>query len=462
MIHLLELIVAAAPIVPIVHKPSFADSFTSLTSHIQSLEGTIGLEETIRQECRDLISASYDLFHAAVLQNPFGILYQHSKKQAAAALRKELYARAEAADSDKERKLYLNYARVAHLHFAQKTKELDKVVASHNLDAPEPQQYSCSTVPSKPSGFFSYITTALSLLPLMAMLRGRKGEEENKDDDIIELPSAPDDNYNNGGVFTLNTLNDNSSFPTNQIVISDRTGYVDCSHNNLDARPWDDETFTDEDEPTDYGYYSCNVRVPQDSAQHQSFQKREGWRFPRFLSRVVANHFTLTFALIGACFYTTVYPSLTYNVQQQRQEQEVVVYRTPASVPSSTLHHDSSTSVLDTSPITSTPALSHTISYDPIGAPAYDAQNPAQWYQIEKAELSNNGRTLDLRLGPDLSGDGKTVRVRYVDGQFTRVKYLDAEASLSFNVPSNNGRILDAGVGVRGNSSFTYLSSVRL
>ncbi len=106
---------------------------------------------------------------------------------------------------------------------------------------------------------------------------------------------------------------------------------------------------------------------------------------------------------------------------------------------------------------------SYQISYSPTTAPAYDSANPAPWYQIEEATLRNNGKTLDLQLGPHLSLDGRTVRVRYDtngDGRADHTKYFTSAQELSLTVP---GKITDVGVGFINEEQpgFTYHSSVR-
>ncbi|MEK6867610.1 MAG: hypothetical protein AABX98_02190, partial [Nanoarchaeota archaeon] len=109
------------------------------------------LEQLLRQDCRDLIAASYDAFRTVALENPLRIVYEVQKQQAIAALKAELRAKAAAATSAEERQMYLNYARVAHLQFAQKARQLDALVALYHQDVPEPQHYLCSTTGYGPS-----------------------------------------------------------------------------------------------------------------------------------------------------------------------------------------------------------------------------------------------------------------------------------------------------------------------
>ena len=94
-------------------------------------------------------------------------------------------------------------------------------------------------------------------------------------------------------------------------------------------------------------------------------------------------------------------------------------------------------------------------------APIFDVTNPTLQYQIEEVYVRNQGRTLDLRLGADLSSQGQTVRVRYDtnnDGKADHVKYTSAKPRVTITVPGN---IIDVGVGLKEATHFTYYSSVK-
>ena len=148
------------------------------------------LEQLLRQDCRDLITSSYDAFHAAVLENPLGTVYEVHKQQAITALKEELRAKAAAATSAEERQIYLNYARVAHLQFAQKTKSLDAVVASYNQNVPEPQHYLCSTTGYGPSS--SGVCSGLAALGMGLLgMANRRIEKKKAKNGVTGLHSSP-------------------------------------------------------------------------------------------------------------------------------------------------------------------------------------------------------------------------------------------------------------------------------
>lgn len=448
------------------------------------------LEHLLRQNCRDLIAASYDHFQTAVLENPFGTVYEVQKQQAIAALKEELRVKAAAASSAEERQVYLNYARVAHLQFAQKAKQLDAVVAQCNQDVPEPQHYACSTTgyTSSSSGVCGGLA-ALSM-GLLGMATRRTGGRKvsrgiPEPSQTLVPPESLSVSYTHGedplpvdgaeGVL----VDDESAVVTLGFDLREDRPYSDHSGESRAAKAEADKVFVewdetsgsggenDQDIPTHPGIKvlpALPIAVPLDDnvGATEEVPKPKYVQLPsgsprRSIIGILADaalYSTFAFAATATAALL-IYNALTSSHPDVSPKHEVVASYTshaPSVSPPESLQ--------DSVP---SPEQPSGITYSPAVAPAYDAENPAPWYQIEKADLSNNGRTLDLRLGPHLSMERRTVRLTYDvngDGKADRTTYVDSQEQLTITVPGN---IIDVGVGFRNEEQpgFIYHCSVR-
>jgi len=476
------------------------------------------LEHLLRQNCRDLIAASYTSFQTAVLENPFGTVYNVQKQQAIAALKAALHAKAAAASSAEERQIYLNYARVAHLQFAQKAKGLDTAVASYHQDVPEPQYVrSLPSEQHRTSDDFPYF---LAMAGVGRGGRKKRKKDGGRDESALgsNLAPVPDDSSPSSptaraavplesGFTELVEFQDHQcsnpySGGSGEGSVGDRIEIADITQPQLtppvrpvaSAVPYiemppadpsidfvvlplvplpasvDDDT---SDPPTAPGKSRSVLRGNQGSKVLQSLpgSPDKGYqniqalaaqqqRAPhsRFLEKAVYS--TLVAATVATAVvlgYTA--PSSYVSTPSsggQSSTPTVVVSSAPVEPISSTQEYQE---YIPASEVHS----QNTISYEQTTPPLYDAQNPAPWYQIKTAKLRNDGQTLDLRLGPHLSMEGRTVRVNYDnngDGKADRTKYVDSQELLTITVP---GTIIDVGVGFRNQEQlgFTYHSSVR-
>lgn len=441
----------------------------SLEAHgSSSMQPPLFSEHAIREQCRDIITNSYMTFASTVLENPVGIVYDVQKQSAIAALKDALRLKALAATSAEERQIYLNYARVAHLQFAQKAKQLDAVVVAYNQEVPS--SYLCSTTGSQPSGIC--IGLAALSLSLLGMANKRSQKENVKpaaqDGDArsssptIVLPQSLSVVYTSGThstrtdgadailVDSEDETEEGNNGPLTGIIVKDERNYIDNGAATLHAKAAEDKIFVEWDEPpTAPGKEKIEEKYNTLEALPAAQQKpkRRGIFAPLAYGAValltVATAAVVTLNTVTLSSPTKYETQIQPAVSSEAIAQEVEISQEQIPPPQN--------------------VLPYTITYESTNAPHYDAKNLAPWYQIEKATIRDDGKTLDLRLGPYLSMDGRTVRVTYDtnnDGKADRVKYVDSAESLSLTV---SGKVIDVGVGFIKEDSpgFTYHSSIR-
>lgn len=450
----------------------------------------------IRESCRDLFTSVYSSFEAHVKEHLAGTLYVAEKQRAITALKEELYVRAAETTGD-ARQMYLNYAKVAHLHFSKKAKQLDETIASYAIDAPEPQQYLSRTSEQQHDSHdpqVPYFFAAFGVRPNSHRKKKDRGKERKPCNNhspglVSAITAVPVDEAIVGneddGSDGLTASGGHLSIP-GRIISSDEVRLVCINENMLpklvvlgasaNAGGRGSQTYLSASKvaadfaaevPTNPGVDPPQIIMPSlsQSVSAPSSPVSSSSSRSSIYSILSIGLGCLAVGLAAATLSlaTIAYFNKDSNHVPEEKYASTHVHVAPSSPTPSYAPAEISPALVSVS--MQEPYSSTGLYYFPQKAPVNEQGKPqvsADWYQIKSAV--QEGNTFTMTVGNEVSLDGRVARFGVDtdgDGKVNKTIYKPLDHQIKITL-SESATVMHAGFGVKSPAGMTYLSSVSL